>query len=161
MDKYLIKKSTFEILGDSEVCEPSNEKKVEGGEFTLGVLGSSSAGYWNRDTITDILNPLIGEEEKIPSLLNIPTDGTTSILLQIWAERQGVKCAPVDSDWIRLGRRARALRDARIVKESTHLLFFVGTKSDYYEKMAMREAKKGKIVYTIDGKTKELVRWVL
>ena len=160
MDKYLIKKSTFEILGDSEVCEATVSEQ-EAVAFTLGVLGSSSAAYWNRDTITDILNPLIGEEDKIPTMLNIPTDGTTSILLQIWAERQGVKCAPIDSDWIRLGRRARALRDARIVKESTHLLFFVGTKSDYYEKMAMREAKKGKIVYTIDGKTKELVRWVL
>jgi hypothetical protein len=40
-------------------------------------------------------------------------------------------------------------------------VFFVGSRSDYYEKMAIREAKKGKTVYTIDGSTKELVKWVL
>lgn len=153
MDKYLIK-STFDILED-------NQEKIKIDNFVLGVLGSSSAAYWNRETITDIMNPLIGEQNKIPSLLHIPTDGATSLLIQLWAEKHVIKCSPIDADWVRLGRRARALRDARIIKESTHLLFFVGSKSDYYEKMAIREAKKGKTVYTIDGKTKELVQWVL
>jgi hypothetical protein len=147
-------KSTFELLG-----EPA-EKVPESKEFILGVLGSSSAAYWNRETITDIMNPVIGDQEKIPSLLHIPTDGSTSLLIQIWAEKQTIKCAPINADWVRLGRRARALRDARIIKESTHLIFFVGSRSDYYEKIAIREAKKGKTVYTI-GADRELVKWVL
>lgn len=154
MDKYLIK-STFELLDDPP------DVPTKSAEFVLGILGSSSAAYWNRETITDIMNPLIGEQGKIPTLLHIPTDGATSLLIQVWAEKQTIKCCPIDADWIRLGRRARALRDARIIKDSTHLLFFVGSRSDYYEKMAIREAKKGKIVYTIDGTTKELVEWVL
>jgi hypothetical protein len=147
-------KTTFELLGEPTV------EKTESNELILGVLGSSSAAYWNRETITDIMNPVIGDQGKIPSLLHIPTDGATSLLIQIWGERQAIKCAPINADWIRMGRRARALRDARIIKESTHLIFFVGIKSDYYEKMAIREAKKGKTVYTI-GADRELVKWVL
>jgi hypothetical protein len=154
LDKYLIR-DTFDLLED----EPLAEAKAT--EFSLGVIGSSSAKFWNRETITEILNPLISEFDKLPTIMNIPTDGTTSILLQVWAERQGIKCAPIEADWIRLGRSARALRDSRIIKESSHLVFFVGSRSDYYEKMAIREAKKGKTVYTIDGKTRELVQWVL
>jgi len=154
MDKYL---STFELL--EEPKEPEVKPTTDG--FVLGVLGSSSAAYWNRETITDILNPVIGDQDKIPTLLHIPTDGSTSLLIQIWAEKHSIKCAPINADWIRLGPRARAMRDARIIKESTHLVFFVGSRSDYYEKMAIREAKKGKTVYTIDGSTKELVKWVL
>jgi len=154
LDKYLIR-DTFDLLEDEPLAEPKAT------EFSLGVIGSSSAKFWNRETITEILNPLISEFDKLPTIMNIPTDGTTSILLQVWAERQGIKCAPIEADWIRLGRSARALRDSRIIKESSHLVFFVGSRSDYYEKMAIREAKKGKTVYTIDGKTRELVQWVL
>lgn len=148
-------KSTFELLG-----EPPESGTTECKELILGVLGSSSAAYWNRETITDIMNPVIGDQDKIPSILHIPTDGATSLLIQIWAEKQAIKCAPINADWVRLGRRARALRDARIIKESTHLIFFIGSRSDYYEKIAIREAKKGKTVYTI-GADRELVKWVL
>jgi hypothetical protein len=169
MDKYLIRspsgsaepiqesfKSTFDMLKDSDVSEATITPGCR-----LGFLGNSSASYWNANTITDIVNPLLSEIDTMPIEVNLPTDGITSLLLQVWAEKQKIPCTAIDADWIRLGRRARAMRDSRIIKDSTHLVFFVGSKSDYYEKIAIREAKKGKIVFTVDAKTKELVQWVL
>jgi hypothetical protein len=152
------KKSTLELLDDLPV-EP--EGPVPTPDFTLGILGSSDASYWNSNTISDIINPIISEIGKMPTSLSIPAKGITSLLIQAWGEKQKLSCKTIDSDWIRLGRKARALQDTRIIKDSSHLVFFVGSRSDYYEKIAIREAKKGKTVYTVDGKTRELVQWVL
>ena len=141
MEKYLINyKSTFDELNDAPI--------VKG--VVLGVLGNSSAAKWTRETMAEIImNPLLEVMERIPEKILMPTEGTTSMLLQVWAERQSVPFQAIDSDWIKMGRRARALRDSRILKESTHLLIFLGTRSDYYERVAIREAKKGKIVFTV------------
>jgi len=151
MDTYLIK-TTLELLDD----EP--EQKSD--EFTLGVLGSSEASYWNANTMAETINALLEETGKLPTSINLPAKGITSLLIQAWGEKQNIVCKPVDSDWIRLGKKARALQDSRIIKDSSHLLFFVGSRSDYYEKIAIREAKR-KVVYTIDAKTKEIVKWVV
>jgi hypothetical protein len=154
MDKYLLKeKSTLELLDD----EPEVTKADE---FTLGVLGSSEASYWNANTMAETINALLEETGKLPTIINLPAKGVTSLLIQVWGEKQNIICKPVDSDWIRLGKKARALQDNRIIKDSSHLLFFVGSRSDYYEKIAIREAKR-KVVYTIDAKTKEIVKWVV
>jgi hypothetical protein len=148
-------KSTLELLDDLPVIPEGSPN------FSLGILGSSDASYWNSNTISDIINPIISEIGKLPTSLSIPAKGITSLLIQAWGEKQKISCKTIDSDWIRLGRKARALQDGRIIKDSSHLVFFVGSRSDYYEKIAMREAKKGKTVYTIDGKTRELIQWVL
>ena len=95
----------------------------------------------------------------MPEALVLPSDGSTSLLLQAWAERHKVAVTPLDADWIRLGRRARALRDARILSTCNHLLIFLGSRSDTYEKVAIREAKKGKTVFTVDPETFEIVQW--
>ena len=110
--------------------------------------------------MAETLNTLLEETEKLPTTINLPAKGITSLLIQAWGEKQNIVCKPVDSDWIRLGRKARALQDSRIMKDSSHLLFFVGSRSDYYEKIAIREAKR-KIVYTIDAKTKDIVKWIV
>lgn len=107
------------------------------------------------------MNPLISELGRIPHSLLLPSEGDTSMLLQIWGERQGIECQILDADWKRLGRKARALRDSKIIKESSHLFFFLGSKSDTYEKIAIREAKKGKIVFTLDSDSHEIVQWVI
>ncbi len=151
MDTYLIK-TTLELLDD----EP--EQKSD--EFTRGVLGSSEASYWNANTMAETINALLEETGKLPTSINLPAKGITSLLIQAWGEKQNIVCKPVDSDWIRLGKKARALQDSRIIKDSSHLLFFVGSRSDYYEKIAIREAKR-KVVYTIDAKTREIVKWVI
>ena len=148
-------KSTLELLGD----EP--HAKYTGNSLVVGFLGYSSAAKWSRNSITDlIVNPLIGEIGRLPDMLLIPTEGITSTLLQIWAERLNIECQPIDSDWCRLGRKARALRDGKILKEASVLVFFLGSRSDYYEKIAIREVKKGKKVYAVDAKTGLLEEWV-
>ncbi len=156
MDKYLIHHSTLQILGDLPPVQP----KVT--PFVLGVLGASNAAKWNNELLVNsVMNPLTQEQERNPERILLPADGTTSLLLETWAGKQAVESKVYDADWVRLGRRARALRDAQILKESTHLLIFLGTRSDAYEKIAIREAKKGKTVYTVDATTNELVEWVV
>lgn len=152
MEKYLINyKSTFDELEDAPIVKE---------EFVLGILGNSSSSKWTRETMADlIMNPLLEVTERIPNKILMPTEGTTSVLLQVWAERHALPFQAIDSDWMKMGRRARALRDSRILKESTHLLIFLGARSDYYERVAIREAKKGKVVFTVDKQ--ELVQWVL
>ena len=148
-------KSTLELLGDLPT------PVLKGEAIILGFLGHSSAAKWTRNSMADlILNPLMGEIDKLPNILLIPTEGNTSTLLQIWAERMNIEYQAIDSDWTRLGRRARALRDGRILKESTHLVFFLGSRSDYYEKIAIREVKKGRKVFAVDPKTGTLEEWV-
>ena len=155
MEKYLINytpknksveyQSTLELLNDEPLLAPPKP-------FVLGVLGNSSNSIWNRETIMEkVVFPLIGEQDRIPTSLILPSEGATSLLLQSWAERQEISANIFEADWAKLGKRARALRDARIMKESTHLLLFLGDRSDYYEKIAIREVKKGKIVYCVDS----------
>ena len=158
MDKYLIRqqtanqKTTLELLDDLP--------PVKATALVLGVLGSSQDSYWTQNTISDtILNQLLEDFGRLPDSMLLPTDGATSLLLQVWGEKHAVPLTCIEADWAKLGKKARALRDARILKESTHLLIFLGKRSDTYEKVAIRECKKGRTVYTIDGQSKELVEW--
>jgi hypothetical protein len=163
MEKYLINytpknksveyQTTLELLNDEPLLAPPKP-------FVLGVLGNSSNSIWNRETIMEkVVFPLIGEQDRIPTSLILPSEGATSLLLQSWAERQEISANIFEADWAKLGKRARALRDARIMKESTHLLLFLGDRSDYYEKIAIREVKKGKNVYCVDS-SHELIEYV-
>jgi hypothetical protein len=155
MDKYLIKtKSTLELLGDLPEEIPTNLS------VTLGILGNSSAAVWTSQSVLEkVMEPILGQLEKNPEKILLPADGITSVLLETWAGKNKVDSKVYSADWKVLGRRARAIRDSQIVKESSHLLVFLGGRSDYYEKMAIREVKKGKVVYTVDSKTMELVEW--
>jgi len=147
-------KSTFDALEDEPLLYPNL--------MTLGVLGHSAAKRWTIETISStIMNPILGEIGKIPDLVLLPAEGNTGILLEAWAQGHRRACKVLDTDWARMGRKARALRDGRILKEATHLLIFLGIRSDYYEKIAMREAKKGRQVFTVDPKSGEVVHWSL
>ena len=158
MDKYLIKtnakaNSTLEALGDSA---------FETQPIILGVLGSSTSAKWTKETIQESLfKPILDELKETPNTILLPSEGTTSIFLQVIAQKENIKTTVFEADWKTLKQKARSLRDARIIKDCTHLLIFLGTKSDFYEKVAIREAKKGKIVFTVDSKTQEIVQWEL
>ena len=161
MDKYLIKpslqnyKSTFELLGE-EISQPTKANIV------LGFLGSSTASYWTTERVIDnIINPVIGSIGQLPDSILLPTEGATSLLIQVWGERQNLPLTPLECNWQKLGRKAKALRDGRILKESSHLVLFLGKRSDTYEKIAIREVKKGKRVFTVDADSKELAEWVI
>jgi hypothetical protein len=159
MEKYLIPNpakvhSTLELLEDA----PLEQKEP----FILGVIGNSSNAFWTKQSIlAHVLDPLLQEESKPLDSILLPNEGVTPLLLQSWAESKGIKTITYASDWKLLGRKARALRDSRILKEATVLLFFLGARSDYYENIAIREVKKGRTVYTLDPSSHELVLWEL
>ncbi len=130
----------------------------------LGFFGSSSSGYWTTTTLAEtIIDPLAEELGDFPVRMLFPMEGTTGMHLQIWAEKHKVQCSPIEADWVRMGARARALRDAKVLKESNILVFFLGNRSDYYEKMAIREVKKSaatkKRIFVIPSNTKTIEEW--
>jgi hypothetical protein len=161
MEKYLIPskgttlKSTLELLDDKPLLLLPQP-------YCLGILGQSSAAFWSKETIVNnILQPFLEEQERFPDSIIASAEGQTSMLIEWWAIRQDISIQIYEANWAKLGKRARILRDARIVKEASHLLVFLGERSDTYETMAIRELKKGKIVYTINPKTHEIEQLVL
>ena len=155
MERYLIsntQKSTLELLEETPKLLPIRHKPI-----CLGVLGQSSDAFWTKETVSDsVMFPVLGDLEQFPESILCGAEGQTSMLLEWWAARHDIPIQVYEANWSKLGKRARALRDARIVKEATHLLVFYGQRSETYETIAIRELKKGKTVYTIDAKTHEL-----
>jgi hypothetical protein len=136
------------------------EEIQDGRAVCLGVLGTLG-NITKRDFHEKILHPLLEVLGRIPDSITVSSDGVSSIFLSDWAERQEVRIQSIQADWRKLGRRAAALRDARIIKDGTHLLIFQGVRSNAYEKMAYREATKGKDVFLVNPKTLEIQHLVL
>lgn len=125
----------------------------------LGVLGK-------REDITQeqmrekVLHPILAVLKKVPEMIFLPSDGASSAVIGAWAERCEVPNETIHADFRKLGRRAFVMRDARILKESTHLLLFEQPKSEYIVKLGIREIKKGKTVFSVSaGKNWELQEW--
>ena len=143
--------STFDLLDDNP--------EIPDTRFVLGILGHSSSSKWNSTIIAEsIMNPFLSQYSALPEKIMMPAEGSTSLLIEAWASRHNIDVQVMDANWVRTGKKARVMRDTKILKESTHLLFFLGSRSDYYEKIAFREAKKGRRVYTV-GADKELEEW--
>jgi hypothetical protein len=141
--------------------EPSSEIKAGTAykQVCLGVLGKRED--ISREAFFDkIIHPLMELLGRMPDIVYLPSDGMSSALVGAWADRCGVKTETLTAEWHRLGRKAVALRDSRILKSSTHLLIFEQPKSEYTVKLGIREFKKGKSVYSVSaGKTWELLEW--
>lgn len=118
----------------------------------LGVLGARNA-LTKQIMQDEILNPILDDLEIKPLKILLPAEPLSSTYIECWAERQRIPVELIQSDWIRQGRRAGVLRDARIEKESTALLVFEGPRSKYYLDLAERIAKKRPdcIVYVVNG----------
>ena len=136
------------------------EIRVIGKPILLGVLGTHEQ-ISKQDLHEKILHPLMSAIGRLPDKLMIPSQGTSSAYISIWAERANLETVCVDADWRKLQRRAGIMRDARIVKDSTHLLVFGGAKSKNYEQLGIREAKKGKQVFLVDHASLDLCELVV
>jgi hypothetical protein len=141
--------------------EPSSEIKFGTAykPLCLGVLGKRED--ISRDEFFEkIIHPLMEQLGKVPDTIVLPSDGMSSALIGAWADKCNVKTETLTAEWNRLGRKAVALRDGRILKAATHLLIFEQPKSEYIVKLGIREFKKGKSVYSISpGKDWELQEW--
>lgn len=135
--------------------EFDTETRILGKPILLGVLGKHEQ-ISKEDIHEKILHPLVSAIGRLPDKVLVPSEGTSSAYISLWAEKATLELHCVDADWRKLQRRAGIMRDARILKESTHLLIFVGARSKTYEQTGIREAKKGKQVYLVDHDTLDL-----
>jgi hypothetical protein len=135
--------SQLVLLDDNELIQIAQP-------ILLGVLGSRADITY--DILHEkILNPVLSELGRMPDRIILPSESTSSALLYSWAEKLQLSFVAYDTDWNRLGRRARAVRDTRICQESTHLIVFLGKRSDFYSQQAEKIARKGKTVFTVSN----------
>jgi hypothetical protein len=126
-----------------------DEPRTIGTPILLGILGIHNQ-ITKEEIHEKILHPLMSVLGRLPEKILLPSEGTSSAYISIWAERNNIDTHCVEADWRKFQRKAGILRDARILKESTHLVVFVGSKSRSNEQTAIRQAKKGKQVFLIE-----------
>lgn len=128
-------------------------------KLCLGVLGKRE-DISKQDLHDKILHPMLEQFGKVPDIVYVSSEGMTSALVSAWAERCEIKFEVIHADVRKLGRKAFALRDGRILKAATHLLVFEQPKSEYIVKLGIRELKKGKRVFSVSaGKDWILQEW--
>jgi hypothetical protein len=136
------------------------ETRVLGKPIALGILGIHNT--ITKEQIHDkVIHPLMSVLGRLPDKILVPSEGTSSAYISLWAERQNVDTHCVEADWRKFQRKAAILRDARILKESTHLLVFVGSKSRTNEQTAIRQVKKGKQVFLVEPNPVEMCELVV
>ena len=136
------------------------ETRVLGKPIALGILGIHNT--ITKEQIHDkVIHPLMSVLGRLPDKILVPSEGTSSAYISLWAERQNVDTHCVEADWRKFQRKAAILRDARILKESTHLLVFVGSKSRTNEQTAIRQVKKGNQVFLVEPNPVEMCELVV
>lgn len=115
--------------------------------IVLGILGTRSV-IDECTLIENILTPIVQELGRLPDKVLVPSEGTSSIYIQSWAESLHICCNRFEADWRTRGKAATIFRDSRIQSEATHLLVFLSPRSTRYETLATRQAINGKTVFT-------------
>ena len=110
----------------------------------LGVLGTRNSTSYD-DFIEQILAP-ITEAWVIRDEIVAPAESESSQILVAWASANGVPISLVAADWVKQGKRAGLLRDARIQREGTHMLLLQGPRSNALSALAARLQRKGRQV---------------
>ena len=110
----------------------------------LGVLGTRNSTSYDA-FVEQILAP-ITEAWGIPDEIVAPTESESSQILVAWATANGVPISLVAADWIKQGKRAGVLRDARIQREASHMLLLQGPRSNALSALAARLQRKGRPV---------------
>jgi hypothetical protein len=136
------------------------DKPVYVKPIILGFLGKHESV--TKQTIHDeVLHPLMSVLGRLPERILVSSEGTSSAYISIWGERNEINTQIIHADWKTLQRRAGIMRDARIIKECSHLVIFQGLRSKAYEQTAIREAKKGKRVFLVDHGSCEMSEIVI
>ncbi len=114
----------------------------------LGILGSRPDGI--QDTyLYEILGPILQELGRLPDKVLLPSEGLSSVYISDWADTLHIPSQMYEADWKLHQRRAKIFRDSRIQSESTHFLVFLNKRSEYNEKLSIRLARKGHVVFTV------------
>jgi hypothetical protein len=112
--------------------------------IVFGVLGTRNKMSYE-DFVEQILDPVI-EAWGLPEEFLIPGDGESGEVIQAWAARNDIPVNRVAADWVRNGKRAGLLRDARIQREASHLILLQGPRSNAMTTLAGKLQRKGKPV---------------
>ena len=110
----------------------------------LGVLGTRNSTHYD-EFVEQIMAP-IEEAWGTPDEIIAPAESESSQILVTWATRSGVPVSLVSADWIKQGKRAGILRDARIQREASHMLLLQGPRSNTLSALATRLQRKGRPV---------------
>jgi hypothetical protein len=116
--------------------------------FFLGILGSHEGA--TPEKIADLVLAILEVLQKFPERMILPSEGRNNMFLSDWADKHSLPTQIYEADWYRHNRRARIFRDTRIIKEATHFLIFLNKRSEANEKTAVRLAKQGKSVFTVN-----------
>jgi hypothetical protein len=92
-----------------------------------------------------IIAPIL-EAWGTPDEIVAPAESESSQILTTWATREGIPLSLVAADWVKQGKRAGLLRDARIQREATHMLLLQGPRSNALSTLAGRLQRKGRPV---------------
>ena len=137
-----------------------SEIRIQGKPIALGILGIHNT-ITKEDIHEKVLHPLMSVLGRLPDKILVPSEGTSSAYISLWAERNHIDTQCVEADWRKFQRKAAILRDARILKEATHLLVFIGSKSRANEQTAIRQVKKGKQVFLVEPNPIEMCELVI
>ena len=137
-----------------------SEIRIQGKPIALGILGIHNT-ITKEDIHEKVLHPLMSVLGRLPDKILVPSEGTSSAYISLWAERNHIDTQCVEADWRKFQRKAAILRDARILKEATYLLVFVGSKSRTNEQTAIRQVKKGKQVFLVEPNPIEMCELVV
>ena len=137
-----------------------SEIRIQGKPIALGILGIHNT-ITKEEIHEKVLHPLMSVLGRLPDKILVPSEGTSSAYISLWAERNHIDTQCVEADWRKFQRKAAILRDARILKEATYLLVFVGSKSRTNEQTAIRQVKKGKQVFLVEPNPIEICELVV
>lgn len=134
--------STKTVPMDPRSLSPPRAPRPE--RTVLGVLGTRSKVRYE-DMESEILLPLL-EAWGMPDEILLPAEGDSSRIIQAWATQRGIPVSLIVSDWSAHGKRAGLLRDARIQRESSHMLLLQGPRSNALTTLGRRLHRKGRPV---------------
>ena len=137
-----------------------SEIRIQGKPIAVGILGIHNT-ITKEEIHEKVLHPLMSVLGRLPDKILVPSEGTSSAYISLWAERNHIDTQCVEADWRKFQRKAAILRDARILKEASHLLVFVGSKSRTNEQTAIRQVKKGKQVFLVEPNPVEMCELVV
>jgi hypothetical protein len=120
----------------------------KGAPIYLGILGSRADGTQDK-YLYELLGPMLQELGRVPDKVILPSEGISSIYISDWADSLKIPNQMYEADWRQHQRRAKIFRDSRIQNEATHFLVFLNKRSEFNEKMAIRLARKGYMVFTV------------
>ena len=123
----------------------------KGQPMFLGILGSRQDGTQEK-YLYEILGPILQELGRVPDKVILPSEGISTIYISDWADSLKIPTQLYEADWRLHQRRAKVFRDSRIQTEATHFLVFLNKRSESNEKLAIRLARKGCTVFTIQYK---------